>query len=775
MRKQWAPFGLTWPLIAIVLISGLLLGIIAGLIFGSKIPDNPPAPVEATIIYDCNEEVIDRLFQENRIPVEFDQIPQMMKNAIIAIEDPDFYKHHGIKVKAIVRAMWVNLIAWDFVQGGSTITQQYAKVSLLTHKKTITRKVKEWIYAINLERNLSKDEILERYLNYICFGNGVYGIEAAAQLYFDKHIWELELHQFALLAGIIRSPENYSPFKYPEVAQKRRAIVLNKMEEFKFITPEEADRAKKAPLDVAGKKSRRRKAPFFVDHIIQELTLKNKILDEEDLYTRGYRIYTTLDLRMQNIAEEAIADLPASEPDKNNVIQPQIALVALDPTNGYIKAMIGGRDWQTTQLNRATKAYRQPGSCMKPFVYTTAIDSHKFTPSTIVVDEAIEYPNGDAEPWIPRNFSKTFQGPVQLRSALERSLNTISVKLVDQLGVSTVFKTAQKMGLTSLISTGEFNDMALSPLALGGLTKGVTPLELTAAYTPLANKGIYSEPMAILKVTDSQGRILLENTPKRKVVLRESVAYLVTDMLKGVIERGTGRRAQIGRPAAGKTGTTDEDTNAWFVGYTPNLMAGVWIGNDSQAQPLIINGTKITSGNAAQIWGNFTRRALENKPITDFVPPTTGITFDTKICSETGFLATPYCTEPTVELFITGTEPTESCPIHFAPDLGSKISLQICLDSGALATDFCPPERVITKTYWAVTGTEINDNTPMPTENCQFHGKSEDEIVVDVCTESGLLATPFCPSECIETISFTPGEEPTLPCNIHSGRNRRMR
>lgn len=774
MAKIHAPFGLSWRLITIVLVSGLLLGVVAGLIFGSKIPDNPPPPVEATIIYDINGKVIQRLFQENRIPVDFDQIPELMKNAVIAVEDPDFYHHRGIQIRAILRAVWVNLLAWDFKQGGSTITQQYAKVSLLTHKKTISRKVKEWFYAINLERNLSKNEILERYLNYIYFGNGAHGVEAAAQRYFNKHIWELDLPQFALLAGIIRSPGYYCPFKNPQNALDRRAFVLQKMVENNYITAEEAAQAAKAPLGVESQGSRGRNAPFFVDHIIQELTTKRNLLTEEDLYTQGYRIYTTLDLEMQAYAEEVIKDLPTGEPDKNNVTQPQIALVALDPTNGYIKAMIGGRDWQNTQLNRATKAYRQPGSCMKPFVYTAAIDSHKFTPATVLIDEPVEYPNGDkAEPWIPRNFSKTYQGPVRLRRALESSLNTIAVRLTDQLGVSTVFKTAQNMGLKSLLSTGELNDMALSPLALGGLTKGVTPLELTAAYTPLANKGIYSEPMAILKVTDSQGRVLLENIPERRVVIRESVAYVVTNMMKGVIENGTGLRARIGRPAAGKTGTSDQDTNAWFVGYTPELIAGVWIGNDSQAIPLVVNGTKITSGYAAEIWGKFAKKVLANKPITDFPVPA-GVSTNVEVCAETGYLASAYCPETIREVFITGTEPVDPCPTHSAPDLGSKISIQVCLDSGALATDFCPPERVITKTYWAVTGTETTDGSPMPTEKCPLHGETQvEEVIVDICTESGLLATPFCPLETVETQSFAPGEEPTLPCNLHAGRNRR--
>jgi len=774
MGKLSTPFGLSWRLIMIILVSGLLLGTAAGIIFGSKIPDNPPPPVEATIIYDLNGEVIQRLFQENRIPVDFDQVPDMMKKAVIAVEDPDFYNHRGIKIKAILRAVWVNFWAWDFKQGGSTITQQYAKVSLLTHEKTISRKVKEWFFAINLERNLSKNEILERYLNHIYFGNGAHGVEAAAQRYFNKHIWELDLPQFALLAGVIRSPGYYCPFKNPENALDRRSFVLDKMVENNHISVEEATLARQTPLDVESQGSRNRNAPFFVDHIIQELTTKLNLLSDEDLYTQGYRIYTTLDLKMQAYAEEAVEGLPTGEPDKSGVTQPQIAFVAMDPTNGYIKAMIGGREWQNTQLNRATKAHRQPGSCMKPFVYTAAIDSHRFTSASVLVDEATEYPNGDnPEPWIPRNFSRTYQGPVLLRRALEDSLNTISVRLTDQLGVSTVFKTAQKMGLKSLLSSGQLNDIALSPLSLGALTKGVTPLELTAAYTPLANKGIYSEPLAILKVTDSQGRVLLENSPDRHVVIREAVAYVVTDMLKGVIENGTGRRAQIGRPAAGKTGTSDQDTNAWFVGYTPELIAGVWIGNDSQALPLIINNTKITSGYAAGIWGDFAKRVLAKTPITDFPFPS-GVTPNIEVCAETGYLASAYCPETIRELFITGTEPTDSCPTHAASDLGSKISLQVCLDSEALATTFCPSERVITKTYWAVTGTETNDGSPMPTENCPLHGETQaEEIVVEVCNESGLLATPFCPFEAVETHSFTPGEEPTLPCNLHSGRNRR--
>lgn len=769
-------FGLTWPMIVIIVLSGLFIGILAGLIFGFRIPDEPPDPKVSTIIYDCNGEEITRLFQENRIEISFDRIPQALKDAIIAVEDNDFYAHRGINFKAIIRALWVDLLNQSFKEGASTITQQLAKNALLSHKKTLTRKLKEALIAINMERTLTKDEILERYLNYIYFGHGKYGVEAASQLYFDKHVWELKLHQIALLAGVVRSPEYYSPYKNPEEALARRNTVLNRMVKNGYLTTGEAEKAKNMPLDVVPLQGNKRRAAYFVDHITQELIQKYNF-DEETLFTQGFKVYTTLDMKIQNAAEQALANVPVGAPDEKNVTQPQVALVALDPTNGHIKAMIGGRDFQNTQLNRATKAYRQPGSAIKPFVYTTAIDSGDYTPATVLIDEPVEYPDGKDENgqdkfWTPRNYDEIYRGPVRLRQAIENSINTIAVKLVEQLGPSRIVKTAQKMGLKNLVTTGKINDLGFSSLALGGLTKGVTPLELAAAYTPLANRGIYSEPISILKVIDDEGHVIIENIPHREVVLRETTAYLMTDLLKGVIERGTGRRAQLGRPAAGKTGTTSEYTNAWFVGYTPDLLASVWIGNDSQAKPLVINGVKIGSSTAAQVWGNFMREALKEKPITDFTPPA-GINFGVEICAQSGLLATSFCPEVISETFIAGTEPKETCNIHGNSSFGSTITLEICMDSGQLATPACPRERIIRKVYDATTGLEIKDGTPMPTEKCRFHG-TDREIQVSICTESGLLATPFCPKESVITQTFKEGEEPTIYCNIHlPSRNRR--
>ena len=587
--------------ITVLILSGLMVGGTAGLFLAVKIPPELPPPKEATIIYDINHKEVARLFQENRILIPLDRIPQTMKDAIIAVEDRDFYNHHGISLRGIARALLVDLrnLSWD--EGGSTITQQLAKNTQLSHKKDIKRKIKEIIIAIKYEQSYTKDEILEKYLNTIYFGHGAYGIEAASQLYFGKHVWELKLHQYALLAGLPKSPNNYSPYENPEKALERRAVVLKVMANNGYISEDEAEQATQMPLDVVPLRSSRGHAPYFVDYILRQL--KDYGFEEETLYTKGYKIYTTLDNQIQAAAEAAIAKLPGNKPDAAGVVQPQCALVAIDPKNGYIKAMLGGRDFSMTPLNRATRAYRQPGSAIKPFVYTAAIDSQEFTPASVLVDEPLSFPQRDGKNWEPKNSDGTFRGPITLREALEKSVNTIAIKLVDHLGPGKVMSYGKRMGLDSLVASGAKNDLNLSAMALGGLTHGVTPLDMASSYTCLANRGIHSEPLAILQVRDDQGNILLENTPKKRVALREETAYLITDMLRGVIERGTGRRAQIGRPAAGKTGTTSDYTNIWFVGYTPDLVAAVWIGNDSQSVPIKVNGSVLTSAVPASIWG----------------------------------------------------------------------------------------------------------------------------------------------------------------------------
>ena len=408
-------------------------------------------------------------------------------------------------------------------EGASTITQQLARNALLTHQRTFKRKIKEILIAINLERRLTKDEILERYLNEIYFGHGAHGVEAAAQLLFRQAYLGTGVASICASVRDPRGPNLYSPYNEPERALGRRAWVLNRMVVTGIITEELAEQAKKKPLDVVPQTSVKRQAPYFVDYIIQELTQKHGFA-EETLYTEGYKIYTTLDLDLQIKAEEALSKrLPVGKADDNGIIQPQAALVAMDPTNGQIRAMIGGRDFQNTQLNRAVRAHRQPGSAMKPFVYTTAIDSGLYTPATVLVDEPVEYvmepvEGGEhKEPWVwkPRNYTDTFKGPMRLREALEDSINIIAIKVVEELGPAKVVNYARKMGLTSLVTSGPINDLNFSSLALGGLVKGVTPLELTAPLPP-GQPGCLFEPIAILKVTNPEGLTVLENTSKRK-------------------------------------------------------------------------------------------------------------------------------------------------------------------------------------------------------------------------------------------------------------------
>jgi penicillin-binding protein 1A len=368
----------------------------------------------------------------------------------------------------------------------------------------------------------------------------------------------------------------------------------------------------------------------------------------------------------------------------------------------------------------------------------------------------------------PQNYDKIYRGPITLREALENSVNSVAVKLVDQLGPQTVFRYAQRMGLDSLVSNGPKNDLNLASLALGGLTRGVTPYEMARAYSSLANQGIRVEPLAILEVRDQSGTVLYRNRTKRTVVLSEQTAYVMTDMMRGVIERGTGRSANIGRPAAGKTGTTNDNTNAWFAGYTPDLLAVVWIGNDSQSKPLVVNGVSIGSGTAARIWGRFMSGALAGTPASDFPVPQ-GVSTSVEICADSGYLASPTCPDTRIEMFVSGTEPTQECPLHGPAGSSLYEELKVCTESGKVATRNCPAGQVITKYYDRITGRGIHDESVRPWEPCNIHGSTE--VTVKVCTDSGLLATNNCPKESVISQTFIQGEQPTRNCDVHTSGN----
>jgi penicillin-binding protein 1A len=721
------------------------------LVSTNELPTLPPAK-QATIFYDVNQKELSKIYVENRVDIPYDKIPELMKKAIVDVEDERFFEHSGVDFKSIARAIVVDVLKRDVQQGASTITQQLARNVLLTHKKTINRKIKEIFLAINLERRYTKEEILQRYLNQIYLGHGAYGIQAAAKLYFGKDIAKLDIDQIALLAGLPQSPNHYSPYEHADLALKRRNIVLGKMMRHGTITQEQFDYYSAKPLNLVPLSTSRRKAAYFMSYVIQKL---NGTVDEDALYTGGYKIYTTIDSQAQDAAEEAVATLTGGKPDDKGVMQPQIALVAIDPKTGYIKAMVGGRDFANTQLNRAINAYRQPGSAIKPFVYTAAIDSRRYTTNSTVVDEEIVFASATGQ-WKPRNDDRIYRGPISLRQALENSVNTIAVKLVDDLGPSKIVEYARKMGINNLVTHGKANDLNLSALALGGLTHGVSPIEITAAYSPFANQGIKVEPFGIINVQDPYGNVLFEQQPRKSIAISADTAYIMTDMLRGVIMRGTGRGAMIDRPAAGKTGTTSDNTNAWFIGFTPDLLACVWIGNDSQRIPVKINGATIGSGRAARIWGIFMRKALKGVSVKDFPVPD-GVVTNVEICTQSGQLATPDCPDVKYETFLSGTEPTEYCTQHqdgidpnslfdeTNPDKNNDDN-----SSGSTNVDTVPPG--------AVSGSGAQYTAP---------GHKKHTIMVRICKESGMLAGPYCPESSVTTESFVEGEEPTSYCNIH--------
>ena len=728
-------------------LAGILLGLLMVLMFTTNSNLlNLPTPKQATVFYDVNNKEFTRIYVENRVEIPLSQIPDLMKKAIINVEDNRFYEHSGIDLRSIARAIWVDLRGGGYIEGASTITQQLARNVLLTQKKALTRKIQEVFLAMNIERNYTKDEILERYLNQIYFGHNAYGVEAASRLYFGKSVADLRLNQIALLAGLPKNPSGFSPYLNPPAALERRNTVLGQMIKYGSITQEEYDSNVRRPLDVIPLSAAKRRAAYFIDYVVQNL---KGVVDEQALFTGGYKIYTTLDPLAQQAADDAVASLSGGKPDADGVLQPQMALVAIDPHSGYIKAMVGGRSFSNTQLNRAVYAHRQPGSAIKPFTYTAAIDSRKYTPSSIVRDEPLSYDSPQGV-WAPHNYDNIFRGDITLREALEESVNIVAIKLVESLGPSTVIKYAQDMGLKSLVINGEPNDMNLSALALGGLTRGVTPLELTAAYSPLANQGIYVQPIAILEVRDANDNVIYQDRPHKKIAIPEDTAFLVTDMMRGVIMRGTGRAALIDRPAAGKTGTTSDYTNAWFVGFTPELLASVWIGNDSQKIPVRLNGNIVGSSKAAEIWGTFMRKALSQTPPSDFVPPA-GIVTGVEICTQSGELATPNCPETRYESYLDGTQPTVPCHIHSGGQPPADNTASPGPTDGGAAS-------------------------PTPSDNTGFqqpHASNspflqrKKQVSVKICTDSGLLATPYCPQDRVVTEVFTDGEQPTSYCNIH--------
>jgi penicillin-binding protein 1A len=652
------------------LIAFALVGAALGVVYAhlQELPDitnlNEFKPSQATRIYDINGDLVSQLWLEQRTLVPLEKIPLSLQQAVISIEDQRFYEHFGIDVIGIVRSFITNVAHGGVREGASTITMQLARNLFLTPERTFSRKVREALLSMQIEKNYSKQQILEMYLNQIYFGEGAYGCESAARTYFGKHVEELTVPECAMLAALPKAPNNYDPYKNPYDALKRRNTVLNSMAENNCITLQEATEYKNTPIEL--KKIEVQNAPYFVEFVRQQLEAR---YGSNAVYKGGLSVYTTLDMKLQEAAQQAMekglenAEALARKNRQSNIPIDQTiqgALFSMDPHTGAIRAMIGGRDFRQSVFNRAIQAHRQPGSAFKPIIYAAAIENG-YTMADVFLDSPVVYPDPTTgQPWRPTNFSTKFRGPTTLHTALMYSINVVTIKLLDKLGIQPVVSMARRLGITTPIKPN---------LSLGLGTSEVTLDEMVQAFSVFDNQGVRVEPFAILSVKDSSGRVLESNSPVAQEVLDPQTAYIMTHTLEDVIDHGTGRIIRLmgfTYPAAGKTGTTNDNVDAWFIGYTPDLACGVWVGYDDR----ISLGKKQTGGEtAAPIWADFMKAATDGKPAKDFpLPNGSDDEFVTKkICMDSGLLAGPYCVRVRDEIFKKETAPTKFCNIHTGP------------------------------------------------------------------------------------------------------------
>jgi len=658
-------------------------------------------PDLVTRIYSADGVLLNELYFEKRVFVELEQIPQHMRDAVVAKEDRRFYDHWGISLRDVLRAVVINTVTMSYSSGFSSLTQQLARnlYDTIGFKKTITRKIKEVITAIQIERTYTKDEILEMYLNSIHFGHGTYGVQAAAKRFYGKHAHELALDESALLVGLLPAPSRYSPVRFPERALTKRNVVLRVMRDQEYISQGEYAEARARLLDSIQQEQTRGTAPYFTEYV-------RRFLEREDdelginIYRDGLKIYTTLDSRLQNIAEDAVLKSVIANQQKLNKrifndeeefsklaylsIYPedtvklmmagemelyedlrdkllvQSSFVALDTRTGAILAMLGGRPDYPDQFNRATQSLRQPGSIFKPFVYTTAIDNgvpvtKQLLNQPVVLN--VRNAKGEWVKWMPQNYDGSTGGLTTIREGLRRSMNLISVRMVQEVvPAEAVKQMAQRMGVSTDIR-------AVDAIALG--TSEVHLIEMVAAYGTFANKGVYCKPFGITKIEDRYGNVLKEYFPQKEEVLSAETSFIMTSLLQTVLDRGTGGSARwkyhFYHPAAGKTGTTQGWTDAWFVGYSPFIAAGAWFGVDD---PQVSLGKGLDGSKAAlPAWARFMRDSHDTLSYSrkEFDQPER--IENVKICQVTKNLPVNLCPWET-EVFIKGTEPTKRCSVH---------------------------------------------------------------------------------------------------------------
>ena len=609
-------------------------------------------PGEPSLVYGSHDEPFASLAPEYRIFVPLQRVPKQVQQAVLDVEDAQFYQHGAISLKGMARAALRNLTAAKVKEGGSTITQQLAKGLFLSSERTLTRKVKEIRLAREIEARYSKDKIFEMYLNTIYFGGGAYGIEAAARTYFSKSVGQLSLSEAAVLAGLIKAPSFYSPFSDLKRARARRDIVLKRMQTEGHITAPQAKTAKDAPVTLNPLFKARGIAPYFVDYIRRELEPHfGRVL----LVRGGLRVYTTLNLEMQRVAAEVLRNgvkniektlagrRKGTQPDPTGL---EGALVALEPASGEIQVMVGGLDYARSQFNRAVQAKRQPGSAFKPFVYTAALE-RGFSPASLLEDFPISYSipqNGRQMDWAPENYDHQFRGSVTLRRALEESINVPTVRLLEAVGVDPVIALAHRMGIKSDLRREYALALGVSEVAL---------LELTSAYGVLANRGMRVPVTGIRRVAGPNGDVLEEGHPFGERVLGEEVAFLMTSLLQGAVDRGTAKRGRVaGWGVAAKTGTSQDAMDMWFVGFTPTLVTGLWVGYD---KPRSVGSHETAGRLAAPLWADFMRRALRG--VSPETPPIPEGVLSARMNYRTGLPTDATDPEGITEFFIRGETP----------------------------------------------------------------------------------------------------------------------
>ena len=606
-------------------------------------------PSIASRVLDENDDLIDEFFLEDRKIIKIAEVPKLVQYAFVAAEDSRFYQHRGFDLLSIFRAVFKNVEAGKIVQGGSTITQQVAKLMYLTPEKKYVRKLKEAILSYRIDKYLTKDEILNLYLNQIYLGHGTYGIESASIGYFGKSARDLTLPEAALLAGLPKAPTTYSPFLNFNRAKQRQIYVLTRMMEEGFISPEQMKTAAASPLNLRPMKPKDKVAAYFVEHVRRYVQEK---YGADVLYKEGLTIYTTLNLPAQKEARDALlkglSEMEARNQYAKGLVQG--ALYCMDVKTGGIRALVGGRDFTKSEFNRAIQSRRQPGSAFKPIIYTAAFDKG-MNPSTRFVDSPVIYedPSQPDGLWTPKNFDEKFLGPITMRTALVQSRNVVTVKILQEIGIDYATSYAANMGIESPLSRN------LS-LALG--SAGVTLQEMVRAYGVLANGGKKVTPYFIRKIVDRTGNVFEETKIQAEQVIDPRIAFMTTYVMQDVVESGTGRRVKsIGRPVAGKTGTTNDVRDAWFIGFTPSLITGVWMGFDQEKS---LGRQEVGGRAAAPVWLYFMEKALQGKPVEGFpVPP--GIIF-IRVDHKTG-LPTQSAGPGTIsECFLDNAPPGENGP-----------------------------------------------------------------------------------------------------------------